>query len=566
MKGHPFERKLLQINNSVIPVEAQSLQNALEMVSYGHADATLQDISIAKYFIDKLHFNNLRQTGVAGLSDSNTEQACFAVAKNRPVLQTLLNSLLESIEQEKIIKLRENWGVFDIRDGITTASLTISEKNWIQELKANSGELYFCVDPNWMPIEMIDSEGQHKGFVSDILTDIGTHFGIPMNLVPTSSWKQSLEYVRKGKCSFLATAAKTVSRVNYLEFTVPYLELPLVVTVRNEELFVEDLSKIKDTLGAVKDYAQIELIKNKYPDLRIVEVASVMDGLEQVRDKKKYGFIDILPVIGYHLHRYNIEGVKIGGKADLYLRLSMAVKKGEDPELLSILNKAIYSFSNEKKKLIMDKWLSIHIEKVIDYSTLWRVIAISVLILSLILLYLRQIRQHNIIIQAKNRELELMSKTDKLTQLFNRNGIDETLYSEYNRYKRSESRFSIIILDIDHFKQVNDTYGHQVGDDVLSTFGSILKEYVREVDIVGRLGGEEFIIISPDINESGTIGLAERLRVAVYNFSFPIVGTQSASFGIAVIQKTDSIDSLINRADKNLYNAKKQGRNRVVFL
>ncbi len=119
------------------------------------------------------------------------------------------------------------------------------------------------------------------------------------------------------------------------------------------------------------------------------------------------------------------------------------------------------------------------------------------------------------------------------------------------------------MLDIDHFKAINDTYGHLAGDDTLKTFGELLKGALRASDIIGRWGGEEFLIICPDSNLEGTVKLAEQLRLKIAQYDFAHFGNLYASFGVALHHRGEQVNALIARADKALYRAKEAGRNRV---
>ncbi|MGB6329352.1 MAG: GGDEF domain-containing protein [Halarcobacter sp.] len=169
---------------------------------------------------------------------------------------------------------------------------------------------------------------------------------------------------------------------------------------------------------------------------------------------------------------------------------------------------------------------------------------------------------YNHMIQRLN-EHKLLSITDKLTGLFNRLKLDEALNNEFNRSNRFKRSFGIIIIDIDYFKKINDTYGHQVGDQVLIQFAKILKENIRKIDILGRWGGEEFMIICSETDFQGTIKLAQSLREIISNYDFPIIGNFSASFGVSTYNGDENIDKVIARADNALYKAKANGRNRV---
>jgi diguanylate cyclase (GGDEF)-like protein/PAS domain S-box-containing protein len=162
------------------------------------------------------------------------------------------------------------------------------------------------------------------------------------------------------------------------------------------------------------------------------------------------------------------------------------------------------------------------------------------------------------------KQIEVISQTDKLTQLYNRVKLDESLEYEMNRFIRHSDIFSIILIDMDKFKSVNDNYGHQVGDSVLIKLSEILKTHSRKIDIVGRWGGEEFMIICIDTDIKGATHFAENLRIAVEEYVFDVVKHKTISVGVTEVKRTDNIETLIKRVDDYLYEAKESGRNRVI--
>lgn len=160
-------------------------------------------------------------------------------------------------------------------------------------------------------------------------------------------------------------------------------------------------------------------------------------------------------------------------------------------------------------------------------------------------------------------ELEKMASIDKLTDIYNRRMIDQFLQVEIEIASRHNEELSLMIIDIDHFKHVNDNYGHLVGDMVLSQLSKIISDNLRNSDIFGRYGGEEFLIICPKTNKDGAFILAEKLRIIVNDFTFDEVGHKTVSIGIAEFQTDDTIETLFKKADEALYEAKNSGRNRV---
>lgn len=160
-------------------------------------------------------------------------------------------------------------------------------------------------------------------------------------------------------------------------------------------------------------------------------------------------------------------------------------------------------------------------------------------------------------------EMVRLSQQDHLTGLFNRRRITELLQSEIERALRYQTKFSVILMDIDHFKAVNDRLGHQAGDEVLMGIADIVRSGVRAADLVGRWGGEEFVIISPETDIGGSYSLAEKIRTRLESADLGEAGHKTASFGVTAFDDGDDVESLIARADAGLYAAKQGGRNRI---
>ena len=161
---------------------------------------------------------------------------------------------------------------------------------------------------------------------------------------------------------------------------------------------------------------------------------------------------------------------------------------------------------------------------------------------------------------------EQAARTDELTKLSNRRDMKECMEKELYRHQRSNSYFSIILMDIDYFKRVNDTYGHDAGDEVLKDFASLLKHLSRKVDVVSRWGGEEFLMLLPDTSLVQALAMAERLRTKVegypFNYRFKSIPV-TMSAGVCSVSQHEDIDSVLKQADVNLYEAKQKGRNRI---
>ncbi len=166
-------------------------------------------------------------------------------------------------------------------------------------------------------------------------------------------------------------------------------------------------------------------------------------------------------------------------------------------------------------------------------------------------------------LQLKNEELERISSTDRLTGLCNRLRLDRALSEEVARSQRYATQFCLILLDIDKFKSVNDEFGHLAGDRLLQEIARVLDDNIRTTDILGRWGGEEFLIICPQTTLEAGYLVAEKLRIAIADSHFQELGHRSASFGVAAYAAGEMVDHTLRRADRALYRAKECGRNRT---
>lgn len=176
-----------------------------------------------------------------------------------------------------------------------------------------------------------------------------------------------------------------------------------------------------------------------------------------------------------------------------------------------------------------------------------------------------KVAERTLALQQLNERLETLARTDTLTQIANRLAGNERLALEFSRFKRSGSAYTVLIMDIDFFKRVNDTHGHPAGDAVLRHVAALISRSVRRTDFVARVGGEEFMVLLPMTPLAEGLHVAEQIRAAVATNPVEPVGALSISIGAAMVAGNDEeADATVRRADKCLYRAKSEGRNRVV--
>lgn len=175
----------------------------------------------------------------------------------------------------------------------------------------------------------------------------------------------------------------------------------------------------------------------------------------------------------------------------------------------------------------------------------------------------RELTEINSLLDSRSRDLEEKVRTDPLTGAFNRQGLEEAMKVSLTEWRQEGKPFSIVMLDLDHFKVINDTYGHSEGDRVLTAVSTLIKDQIRPTDVFARWGGEEFVLVCRNTALHEAMIVAEKLRKSVQQQTVGGEKTLSASFGVATVQTGETLDQIFNRVDKALYKAKNSGRNRV---
>jgi len=467
-------------------------------------------------------------------------------------------------------------------------SLTPIRPNWLstEEIQylEQKDTIRLCVDPGWMPYERINNQGRHEGIAADYFAVLTRRTGIKLELYPTQSWSDSLKAMRERRCDVLSMAREMPERKAYMNFTRPYLTFPFVVATTNDKIFIEKIEQVLDqTFLAIRDFAVIDVLRHQHPGINIVEVDSAREGLDRVRRGQAFGYIDSTLSTGYAIQQEGLLDIKISAQLKFSSSPSIATRNDE-PLLNSIFQKALDTLNPAEKDRIYNRWVSVRYEKGFDYSLLMEIL-LGAATLVLFMLYwnrrlavanrvassalseLKQVKdqleQKNRQLENQNLQLECFANTDSLTGLYNRAKLDQILLDETQRCLANHQPISIALLDIDRFKAINDTWGHPTGDKVLIELGQILMAQMTDYCSIGRWGGEEFMLICPQMTLPQATDLAQSIRITISDYSFDEVSHITASIGVATLGLDDSIHNLVRRADSALYRAKENGRNRV---
>lgn len=434
-------------------------------------------------------------------------------------------------------------------------------------------QLTYCVDTDWLPYEGLDNN-QHTGMSKDYLDIISQKTGFEFVLIPTPSWIDSLRRLREGSCDATPFLNQTEERSEFLEFSNIIFKAPNVIITNAEGIPIPNLAIVKnEKVGVVKGYRLHEYISKHYPDAPLYEVPSELAGVRLLASGDIDVMVGSMHTIVEHIQRNGMDNLRITGWIGLDDELRFGVTKSHS-DLLPIINKAIDEITAQQHNEIYRRWNNVKVIKEMDFWLLVQIV-VPILIL-LVILFIRhsiavrygnRIKEKNKTLESlqealkrKNDKLHYLSTHDPLTDLFNRVKITTEAEEHIKRKKRGINECSLVFIDIDDFKEINDHYGHNVGDAILEQFANILKKCARETDIIGRWGGDEFVVLCPGALQSEAERFALRLQKALDEASFSQGASVSCSIGLSEVNNDDTIDRWLERADEAMYQAKSSGK------
>lgn len=327
-------------------------------------------------------------------------------------LQNLDGYFLENVLSKKMKMQNEevtevvSKNAMALEESPSKFNLTKEEESYLKQKQ----KITMCIDPDWMPYEKLEN-GRHVGLTADYFKIFQENLNIPIEVVQTKSWLESIEFAKQRKCDIFSLAMITPERRKYMNFTTPYMKGPLVLATKLDTPFIVDFKTLlKEKIGIPTGYSSNEILREKYPNLNIVNVENSKTGLQKVRDGELFGFVGTLADIGYMFQKEFTGELKIAGKFDEFWELGVGVRN-DDITLLRIFQKAVDSISEMQRQTILNKWIAIKYEKGTDYTLVWETILASFIILALVMYWNRRLSHIN-------RELnEAKNMAEKATQV-----------------------------------------------------------------------------------------------------------------------------------------------------
>ena len=537
-------------------------------LSFGKIDAVITSLNSGSSMIKKYALLNVTIGGEFNSDERTVEDLRFGVNPKLTELHSIITKALASISQEDKILLENQWLVPQLNEIKRPAlAFTDQEKEYLERKKI----VRMCVDPDWMPFEKLEGGKRHTGIAADFIKLMQSNSGIQIHIVPTETWAETLIKGQNRECDIISLAMRTPERMKYFNFTSPYLVIPTVIATSINDPFIDKIDDVLDkSFATVKDYAITEMLKKKYPHLKLIEVENDAESIALLQKGEVYGAIGTMAGIGYQIKQQKIVDIKISGRLEQDWELGIAARNDE-PELARIFQKLVDSISEEDRNAITGKWMSIRYDQGFDHRLFWRIMGIFAVIAAVIAYWSGKLRKLNKELQAANIRLQELSDKDSLTGLYNRRFFSVSSQQAFNICQRNGIRFSVAIIDIDHFKKVNDTFGHLFGDKSLQEMGkTLLRHFQRQTDACSRFGGEEFAVFITNTGEDTLANRIENIRIEIEKKIIEMKNmrttlTISAGIYSSIPTQEDTLDDALKKADDALYKAKNEGRNRVTI-
>ncbi|ASG66239.1 hypothetical protein CEW91_08860 [Idiomarina piscisalsi] len=428
--------------------------------------------------------------------------------------------------------------------------------------------------PNQLQPLIYQTEDGAAGLDVDLLKQFTATMDVELVWTPCGQWQECLDAISNKEIDILTSVSYSVERNQSMDFTQSYWSMPWAALTLDSTMRSGSSVRISELHGQRVAVVEGYSIESQLVDTGRIEVVSVSDideGIDRLRNRMVDSYVDSLPILVDELQEYPLPGSKLSvldstqGNA-LYL----AVRDDWQP-LVTLLNRGINSLTPQQRDALKRKWYGYELEQGwSDEELLELGMKIGSVVLLVILsfgIWNSRLRKEIKARKAAERHIRHIATHDELTGLPNRNLMQDRLEQSLRQSERTQKPFSVLFLDLDGFKQINDDFGHNYGDELLVQAAQRMKTLLRRSDTVCRHGGDEFVVILPTAIAVGSALAVARKLVVQLAKPYKVKRQQleaSVSIGVAMYPThgTD-VDTLLRSADKAMYAAKAAGKNDV---
>ena len=484
--------------------------------------------------------------------------------------------------------------VSQIKEGFSLISLDELreiEKQWIKQplsqhfadvdikVVLNSGEKSWLLRhpvirlgalKDWAPTEFIDDKGNLIGVTADLISIIEKRAQISVEPVLFDEWTEIVEALKNKQIDMVASMNQSAEREAYASFTDEYWPQPWAVVTNFNQQSVDNLAELKGKrLAVVKGYQIIPYLHKNFPQILLQVVPDNHSGFLAVRNGQADGFIDGMANVASVIRAKQYQDLSFSLIDDVPPAMERIGVRNDWKPLVNILNKVIATISDDEKKAILEKWFELKVQSGIDRR---KVIQFSVVAITFFIIVIwwnrrltREVNKRRII----EKRMKHMATHDELTGLPNRVLLRERLTSAIELHASDHEQLALLFIDLDGFKDVNDTYGHDVGDELLIQISERFKAVIRRADIIARFGGDEFVVLLSHLGDKEQVRPVCEKLLGVIEGEFELSSCNvqvGASIGVAMYPADGQDDTqLMKVADTLMYEVKASGKNNYVF-
>lgn len=503
------------------------------------------------------------------------ESAVYSLIRNND--STLYQNIqhgFSKISLDEMVEIENRWldkdagGYFQsFRNKVP---LTTAERQWLNQHQ----QIRVGVMSDWRPVEFVDEQGQFQGITSDILKLLNQRLEIELVPQPYSDWNLLLQDYQAGKLQMVANISDLPERRSYSAFSHDYWTLQWIMVGKHDAKFDSTVAKMSgQRIAIMREYQFVRQLKKDFAQHQVIEVDSLDQALELVVSGQADFALDTVVASGIAMRDPRYVNLRAYLPTDLPVYPSYFGVHKDLPELLLILNKGIKTINDSDRKTLQDKWLNLEIKQGLDQHRVITLVAqiagLSLVVILGFLIWNFSLRREVDLRRKVEEKMRFMAGHDDLTQLPNRSLLIERLQTALHQHARHNEMLALMFIDLDGFKQVNDQYGHDLGDEMLIKLSAVLSHCVRKTDTVARFGGDEFVIMLTGLVDRDDAAIvAEKILLYLQEpLSLSVCqATVGASIGIAIYPQdgTDAA-SLLKAADKLMYQVKQQGKSQYRF-
>lgn len=387
-KGFYQEEILRIVYPEMTLVPVKNTLAGLMAVSTGEVDAHIDFAAVGNYIIGQQFITGINAIGLTSIAELDNTPLSYGVRSDWPIFVSILEKGMATITTKEDNQIRNKWlGLSAKLLKGSELELTNKEQVWLADHK----NIRLGIDPNWAPFEFFDATKTHSGITSDYVRILNERLNINMKAISGLSWSEVMEKVQSGEIDILPAAMQSPSRLEYLNFTKPYISYPMVILTRDDAPFVSDINELTDkSIAVIKGYITEELFSREYPDHLFVLVDNIEIALQMVSEGNTDAFVGNLVSITYTAEKLGIDNLKVAGTTSHNFDLAFAVRK-DWPELVSILDRSLEAFTNQENETIKARWLNVRVEKQIDYSLLWKILIGAVFLIFIFIYWNRRL-------------------------------------------------------------------------------------------------------------------------------------------------------------------------------